>query len=152
MGTKKMPPPMTLETTMAAASSGPRRRSSDATVGGVTRGACGSFGDQCARYGVFPNLLPLSRPVFREDLNFRVHKLFVLEHLLARLRTGIAKLRPDVLSLGRGARWESFRSRDLDEGTAPFLVFGDTAKDHVRLKHIECLIRDVLEFERHRRH
>src|SRR5437868_2860945 len=41
IGTKKMPPPMTLETTMAAASKGPSRRSSDGEgegeSGGLTR-------------------------------------------------------------------------------------------------------------------
>src|SRR4051794_24046160 len=95
MGTKKMPPPMTLETTMAAASSGPSRRSSEALEEGVTRDACRSFADESARDSVLADLFPLDRPVLGENLNLGVDKLRVREHLLSRLRAGISELRLD---------------------------------------------------------
>src|SRR5678815_2050847 len=103
-----MPPPMTLETTMAAASRGPRRRSRNATVRAVTRDACGSFGDQRARHGVFAHLLPLDVSVLREELDLGVDKLRIVQHLLARLRPGISELRFDGLALRRRAGRQAF--------------------------------------------
>jgi hypothetical protein len=42
-GTKKMPPPITFEMTMAAASRGPRRRSSSGTCGGALPATTGGL-------------------------------------------------------------------------------------------------------------
>src|SRR3984893_3663206 len=95
-GVVKMPTPMTFEMTMAAASSGPRRRSSGAEGRPVTRAAplsclrrscafgattdCGdatpdSLGDQTPVDLKRTDLLPLRRSVLREQIDFRVDEL-----------------------------------------------------------------------------
>ena len=63
-GTKKMPPPMTLEMTIAAASSGPRRRSRD----DVTWSRAGA----CDRVLAQPD--PLRGSVLCEDIDLGVHE------------------------------------------------------------------------------
>src|SRR6478735_7184276 len=140
MGTKKMPPPMTLETTMAAASRGPRRRSSDAPDGEVTRGACESFFDNRTWNCVLADFLPLRIRVLRKQLNLRVDELGVGEHLLTRLGPGVAKLRLHRLTRCRGTGRESFSAGDLHERAAPLLVFRDAAEHDVGLEDVELLI------------
>src|SRR5262245_15000392 len=75
LGTKKLPPPMTLETTIAAASKGPRRRSSEGVGGDVTRSAPASSLDQLTRDGVFGDFRPLGGTVLREELDLGVDEL-----------------------------------------------------------------------------
>src|SRR5262245_26847096 len=96
-----MPPPITLETTMAAASRGPRRRSSDASHRTVTPDARGSLFDDGARDGIFADFLPLRVRVLRKQLNLRVDELGVGEHLLTRLGSRIPELRFHGLRRGR---------------------------------------------------
>src|SRR5688572_28521234 len=71
-GVKRMPPPMTLETMMAAASSGPSRRSSVATL-------LASRGQQLAFDRVLAHLRPGARALFAEDLHLDVHEAAVRE-------------------------------------------------------------------------
>src|SRR6476659_3941059 len=99
IGTKKMPPPMTFEMTIAAASMGPSRRSSvDEDAGGVAgraaRDTSGLLCQQLPRYRHTLQLDPLRRALFGEDLNFHVAELAVLQHFRARLRwlAGVAPL------------------------------------------------------------
>src|SRR4029079_18804605 len=108
-GVVKMPTPMTLEMTMAAASSGPRRRSSDADWGPVTRAAPASFDDQHTRDGKVANAHPLRRAVFGGELDLRVDKVLVLQHLLARLvGARVPAVRLERHRLGCGARRQAF--------------------------------------------
>ena len=91
-GVVKMPTPMTFEMTIADASSGPSRRSSEVGGGsGVTRQS--SLGDQNPRDRILPDALPLRRSVFREQLHLGVDEVAVAEHFLARLvGAGVAGL------------------------------------------------------------
>ena len=75
MGMKKMPPPITLDTTMAAASSGPSRRSRE--VGGVslTREKPASSPDESTRDAELADAHELSRTVFGGQMHFGVHEL-----------------------------------------------------------------------------
>src|SRR5881394_886333 len=89
-GTKKIPPPMTFEMTMAAASSAPRRRSRRAGDGSATL-----LREELARQVELADLHPLRRAVLGEDVHAHVAELRVLEHVGARLRriAGVACLR-----------------------------------------------------------
>src|SRR5215212_6584259 len=80
-GTKKMPPPMTLEITMAAASNGPslRWRWTPRSNGTLLR-------EDLARQVELGDLHPLRRAVLGEDVHAHVLELRVLEHVGARLR------------------------------------------------------------------
>src|SRR5439155_8344296 len=90
-----MPPPMTLETTMAAASRGPSRRSSEGGGSGITRAVPASWRDELTRDGGLGDGRPLRRPVLGEQAHLDVHELRVLEHLLPRFGAGIPELRLD---------------------------------------------------------
>src|SRR5262245_58397675 len=76
IGTKKIPLPITFETMMAAASSGPSRRSSDvAGAGGggaFTRAGPRSGGNQLPRDRVVADRDPLDGAVLGEQARFRV--------------------------------------------------------------------------------
>src|SRR5215212_6459554 len=106
-GTKKMPPPMTFETTMADASKGPSRRSSDTAGadGNVVAGLEPSRATEVLRALLSEELPrdldavhrnPLRGALLREDLGIHVVELTVLQHFYASLRRigGIPELRP----------------------------------------------------------
>src|SRR5580765_1990553 len=91
IGTKKMPPPMTFEMTMAAASTGPSRRSSaEEDAGGIAgRGASGTNRLLCQQLPGDRHALqldPLRRALFGKNLDFHIAEMAVLEHLRAGLR------------------------------------------------------------------
>src|SRR5690349_12640395 len=107
-----MPPPMTLATMMAAASSGPSRRSSEdmeelpaashqlpvaasRTTTGSWKLSAGSslLCQEVARDGPLAELHPLVAPVLGEDLHGRVDELPVLQHLGARFGASVAEVR-----------------------------------------------------------
>src|SRR5947208_5308078 len=75
IGTKKMPPPITLDTTMATASSGPRRRSSEGKGVRITGAALRSWGQELTRDGRVADFRPLGRAVFSEKIDFCVDEL-----------------------------------------------------------------------------
>src|SRR5512140_2337363 len=81
-GTKKMPPPITFEMTIAAASSGPSRRSS---ATGASRANL-LRRDQQPWQIELPDFHPLRRAVLRVDVHAHVAELAVLHHVRARLR------------------------------------------------------------------
>ena len=103
IGTKKMPPPITFETTMAAASMGPSRRSRNdedfSEVAGTEalRDTWALLRQQLSRDRHALQIDPLRRALLAEDLHFHVLKVTVLEHLQAGLRRvpGVAPLRAD---------------------------------------------------------
>src|SRR5690349_11576582 len=98
---------MTLEITIAEASSGPKRRSSEAWCGRFTSP---SLGDQLSGDGKCADALPLHRPVLREQLDVRVHEIAVLQHLFAALGAGVAELRSDGQRRRLRARREAARA------------------------------------------
>src|SRR5215831_1129107 len=91
-GTKKMPPPMTFEITIAAASNAPSLRLRYAADGTATL-----LREELARQVELGDLHPLRRAVLGEDVHPHVAELRVLEHVGARLRriAGVAGLRAD---------------------------------------------------------
>src|SRR3954447_21857943 len=103
MGTKKMPPPITFETTMAAASIGPSRRSrndedfAEAAGTEASRDTWALLRQQLSRDRHPLQLNPLRRALFAEDLHFHGLKVPVLEHVQGALRwaPGVAPLRAD---------------------------------------------------------
>src|SRR2546427_2003882 len=148
-GVVKMPTPMTLEMTIAAASSGPRRRSSDADWGRVTRAAPASFDDQHAHDGKVAKAHPLRRAVFAGELDLRVDKLGVLQHLLTRLvGAGVPELRCHRQRRRRGARRQAFGTRRLNKAAAPLVLFVHAAEQRVHLKDRQPLVRHVPQLER----
>src|SRR4029450_10908269 len=88
VGTKKMPPPMTLETTMAAPSRGPRRRSSDGEGRAFTRPLPASLRNQLPLDGHFADVRPLDGRVLGHELHQRIDELSVLEHVGPRVGPG----------------------------------------------------------------
>src|SRR3954470_23959600 len=76
-GVNRMPPPMTLETMIAAASSGPSRRSSVATLF-RRRG-----GQELPLDRELAHLRPGARSVLAEDLDLHVHEAAISEDLRA---------------------------------------------------------------------
>src|SRR6185295_4314809 len=87
IGTKKMPPPMTLDTTIAAASRGPSRRSSECSSSGVvpiTRTARTSFGEELPHDGHVGDWRPLGRAVLGEQADLGVDELGIFQHVGAR--------------------------------------------------------------------
>src|SRR5258706_6555867 len=103
IGMKKIPPPMTLETTIAAASRGPRRRSRVAAGGSVTPGPT-SLRQELTRNRKFADRRPLSVVVLREQLHSAVDEVAVLKHLLTGFGSCIAVLRACAQRL-RGCLW-----------------------------------------------
>src|SRR5262245_36344251 len=98
---------------MAAASRGPRRRTSEGTASAcdarfgvglrATKSVMALLRDQLAREVVPRQLHPLRRALFRKNHDAHVDELAVLQHLGARLR-GIARvsdfrLHPDHIGL-----------------------------------------------------
>src|SRR3974390_2388736 len=83
-GTKKIPPPMTLEMTMAAASTGPSRRWRPSASGCADDTEL--LGDELARQRELRDLGPLRRTVLREDVHAHVLEVRVLQDVGARLR------------------------------------------------------------------
>ena len=100
-----MPPPMTFEMTIAAASSGPRRRSSAgrtrgdlaAAEEGKTLPCDGLLREQLPGNIQLADLDPLRRAVLGEQVDANVAELAVLEHLGARLGrvAGVTVIRAD---------------------------------------------------------
>ena len=93
---KRMPPPMTLATMMAAASKGPRRRS---RTGGLVEVVCTrGFNHEVRCHSVsslavnrkFADLDPRARAVASEQIHLDVNELLVLQHVRAGLGAGIA--------------------------------------------------------------
>src|SRR5260370_23797769 len=173
-GVVKMPTPITFEMTMAAASSGPRRRSRGAEGLRVTRaapvpclrssfafGATTGFGDAAPRSlgDQTPldlkctDLLPLRRSVLREQIDFRVDELRVVKQLVPRVGTLVTELRPDGQGRGDLAGQQTFRAGDRQEAASPLLLrIGHTAEQRVHLEGGELLVRDVFQPERDGRH
>src|ERR1019366_4243452 len=104
IGTKKIPPPMTLDTTMAAASSGPRRRSRDGETFRVTRAVERSWGAELTRARIGPSDRPRGRAGLGGQLDGGVDKRRVLEHVDPRLGSRVPHLRLDDLDLADRAR------------------------------------------------
>src|SRR4051812_19832777 len=82
IGTKKIPPPMTLEMTTAAASSGPSRRTSPLAA----EASRTLLGQQLPRNVEPGDLHPLRRAVLREDVDPHVLEQTVLQDVGAGLR------------------------------------------------------------------
>src|SRR5260221_930868 len=126
----KIPTPMTLETTIAAASSGPRRRSRKVRAGAIT----GLVGDQRTGHWKLTEFHPLDRSVFREELDPRVHEMRIRQHLLPRLiRPGVAEVRFDRQRVGRRAASQAARSDYGEESVAPFGRIVDPLEEHIDL-------------------
>src|SRR5262249_22687281 len=137
-GTKKIPPPMTFEMTMAAASSAPSRRSSTAADGRAT------LLRELARQGVLGEFHPLRRAVLGEDVYPHVLELRVLEDVGARLR-GIAGV------AGGGAHGQQVRlvagERDaLLEDLVPIVLGGLSGCD--RGAWLRQLLEDDVDRQR----
>src|SRR6187401_1048069 len=91
-----MPAPITFDTMMAAASSGPRRRASDVVVWvSVMIEAAVSSRDEPPLDRTLADADPLLGRIFREEVDLRVDELRVLQHLGARFRSGVAELHVD---------------------------------------------------------
>src|SRR5881398_2281418 len=82
-GVKRMPPPITLDTMIAAASRGPSRRSRVLLREEITRDR------------ILAELRPIRSAVFGEELDVRVHEPAVLQHHVARLGPRIAEARSE---------------------------------------------------------
>src|SRR5262245_47257503 len=91
LGVMKMPTPMTLEMTMAAASNGPSRRSREARAGLIT----GLVVDQLARDGEFSDAHPADRTVLGKQLDSRVDEVAVFEEIGLRIASRDAVVRSD---------------------------------------------------------
>src|SRR5581483_6335711 len=140
----KMPMPITLEMTMTAASSGPRRRSSEGGDDRVTRRGQGLLRQELSRNRVLAEPRPLRRTVLREEGDLRIDEQRVLEHLHARLRPGVAQLRLGDERLRLGAGREPGGTRGRQKRAAPFFLVGYTAEDRVHLEGHERFIGNVL--------
>src|SRR4051812_49563275 len=105
-----MPPPMTLDTMTAAASSGPRRRSSVGTL--FHGGCCGWRGGQQVRCDrKLAHLHPGVRAVLTEDLDLHIDEAPVGENLRAPLiRAGVAKVPPQHQFIATLARRQPLRA------------------------------------------
>src|SRR4029078_151522 len=150
IGTKKMPPPMTLEMTMAAASMGPSRRSmaDDEAGGAAARGArdtSGLLSQQLPRHRDALQLDPLRRALFGEDRHFDVLALAVLEHLRARLRriAGVAPLR----SHGDGLGPSRVERHALHVDVVGMIRRAGKEEAHVERHRRQLHIRILLELE-----
>src|SRR5665213_1089554 len=98
----KIPTPMTLEMTMAAASKGPRRRSRDGEAAPST--GLSLVVDEAPRHRILADLRPLGRAVLGEELDGRVDEHLALHHFLAGLiGARVAQVRLDAQRLGGGA-------------------------------------------------
>src|SRR4030095_5032065 len=151
IGTKKIPPPMTLEMTMAAASTGPSRRSSadEEAGGGEGRGARDTSGLLCQQLPADRHALqfdPLRRALFGEDLDFHVAELAVFQHLRARLRriAGISPLRPHGNWLG----FSGLERHALHVPIVGVIIRTGEQEPHVQRHRREVHIRVLLELER----
>src|SRR4051794_5461982 len=108
----RMPLPITLDTTTAAASMTPSRRSrSRWTPVGGSAGAWPvidrpSFGEQLPGYAVLAQTGPLPRAVLHEQFDLGVLELRVLQHLRARRRARVAQVARQVERAQRLARFE----------------------------------------------
>src|SRR5258706_8752448 len=78
-GVNRMPPPITLDTMIAAASNGPSRRSSVL------------LREELTRDGIFAELGPIRTAVLGEELNVGVHELAVFHHHGAGLDARVAE-------------------------------------------------------------
>src|SRR5215207_9076651 len=104
-GVNRMPPPMTLETMIAAASSGPRRRSSVATL---SRWCCG---EQLPLDRELAHLRPGARAVFAEHLYFDIDESTIREDLRPRLvGAGVAQIAAQDDLFGVRLRRQAFRA------------------------------------------
>src|SRR5215831_14434634 len=81
-GVMKMPTPMTFEMTIAAASSGPSRRSREVRAGLITGRL---VVDQLARNRIFSDAHPTERTILGIQLDARIHEVAVLEEIGCRI-------------------------------------------------------------------
>src|SRR5205823_13960408 len=114
-----IPVPMTLETTMAAASKGPSRRSRDGEGWALTRAVPASLRNELSGDRHLPHVRPLRRPVLRDELYERVDELGILQHVGARVGAGIAERRFHGQRRRGCARREPLRPGDVQETVAP---------------------------------
>src|SRR5688572_24103398 len=120
-GVKRMPPPMTLATMMAAASNGPSRLSRDVCVDVGTK----LLGEHLARDLPFAQLGPLVAAVLGEHLDLSVDELAVFQHLRARFAASVSEVRPQHDGLSRAAGRDGFHADGLAEHAAPLLSLAD---------------------------
>ena len=144
-GVKRMPPPMTLATMMAAASNGPRRLSRDVGVGeGTKRYWC----EHLSRDLPLAELGPLIAAVLGKHLDVSVDELAVFQHLRARFDASVSEVRPQDDGFGGAARRDGVHADRLMKGAAPFLGLADATDDRVQLHVGDRLAADVLERQR----
>src|SRR5437867_2984264 len=124
-----MPTPITFEITMADASSGPSRRSSETAGKGVTRP---SLRDERAGNGILPDAFPLRRSVLREELHIGVHEVAVAQHFLARLVAArVASRRPDAERRRHGPGGQTMGACSREKPAAPFVFLRDAPEQRV---------------------
>src|SRR4051812_1995458 len=143
-GISRMPEPITLETTTAAASTVPSRRSSRPSGSGRTPAggsAAGrpvidrpSFREQLPVDAVFAQPGPLSRSLLHVQLDLRVLEQRVLQHLGAGGRTGVAEIAGQVERTEAGAGLERVAVRGPDHLRAELLGVADDAEHGVQLQ------------------
>src|SRR6185503_10025990 len=114
-GVRKMPPPMTLLTMMAAASSGPRRRwRTEAFTSTLP-------GEQLPVDSEIAQLHPGRGPVLAEHLDFGVDEQAVVEQLRAWLQARVALRRPHHDRRRSRAGSQPGRVDHAHQGGAPLL-------------------------------
>src|ERR1041384_2220083 len=134
-GVKRMPPPMTLETMMAAASSGPSRRSRAGTL----------LSQQLTIDLVLAEFLPVRRRMLGEDVHLCVHEVAVLQHLQAGFRTGIAQVGSKNDETRRGVScWQAIAIDASGVMVAPRLRIADLSEDRHDLDTFHRLGGNVL--------
>src|SRR5688572_3957124 len=156
-GANRIVPPMTLETMMAAPSSGPRRRSRvDEAAVDIGTGLYGAYGrllcEELSLNRILGQLGPDARALFQVDLDLRVDELTVLQHLHARLLAGVAERRSHHQRVGGGAGRQRLARDRPAEVLAPHFLLADTAEDGVDLNRANRLIALVAQLHRHAGH
>src|SRR5690349_10133098 len=154
-----MPLPMTFDTTTAAASMVPSRRSRS---GGATAGDDGvagtrpviarpSFREQLTGHAVLAQTRPLAGAVLDEQLDHGVLELRVLQHLQARGLARVAEIAGEVERAEARAGFEVGALRRPDHLGAELLGVADDAEHGVQLEVRQRAVGAVPDLEGDRR-